>query len=220
VSTTNASDVSGTRARRQRRSGDEVRRLILDAALEIFEQHGYAQAKTKEIATAAGVSEPDIFRHFDSKAKLFERVVLGTVAGFMREYLARWDEFYGGRPDDLEKPAREWAEGMYAVLWENRRIMRVYLAAAAQGDVDGIPEGDDLLGRLLAEYERIGVEGFGHLQIPGVDVEVTLRACFGMIMSMAVYGDSLFPADAHPGRQRILDECTAMIVHGWLHRPV
>ena len=43
------------------------RRLILDAALEVFSRHGYRGATLDQIATEAGLSKPNILYYFDGK---------------------------------------------------------------------------------------------------------------------------------------------------------
>ncbi|AWB07978.1 TetR/AcrR family transcriptional regulator (plasmid) [Azospirillum humicireducens] len=57
------------------------RRAILDAALPVFAQKGFAATTTKEIAQAAGVSEALIFKHFPSKALLYESIFLSCIDG-------------------------------------------------------------------------------------------------------------------------------------------
>ncbi len=49
----------------------ERRRAIVEAALAVFSEHSYARATTAEIARAAGVSEPILYRHFESKQQLY-----------------------------------------------------------------------------------------------------------------------------------------------------
>ncbi|MBF0372900.1 MAG: TetR/AcrR family transcriptional regulator [Alphaproteobacteria bacterium] len=51
------------------------RNAIIDAALPLFAQKGFAATTTKEIAAAATVSEALIFKHFDSKAALYEAIL-------------------------------------------------------------------------------------------------------------------------------------------------
>jgi AcrR family transcriptional regulator len=46
------------------------RNQILDAASGVFAEKGYHRATTKEIASAAGVSEGTIYNYFDNKADL------------------------------------------------------------------------------------------------------------------------------------------------------
>ncbi|PWC52657.1 TetR/AcrR family transcriptional regulator [Azospirillum sp. TSO22-1] len=55
------------------------RTLILDAALPLFARKGFAATTTKEIAQAAGVSEALIFKHFPSKASLYEAIFLSCI---------------------------------------------------------------------------------------------------------------------------------------------
>ncbi|CAO3411205.1 TetR/AcrR family transcriptional regulator [Azospirillum largimobile] len=57
------------------------RRAIVDAALPLFARKGFAATTTKEIAQAAGVSEGLIFKHFPSKASLYEAIFLSCVDG-------------------------------------------------------------------------------------------------------------------------------------------
>jgi AcrR family transcriptional regulator len=210
--------LSGTAPRAARRSTAEVKSLILDAALQVFTDHGFALAKTRDIADVAGVSEPVIFRHFESKSRLFELVVLQSVSEFMQEFADRFESSFNRRPHDPTLPVAEFVRGLYDLLYEKRKIMRVYLSAASLGEVEGIPAGDDLLGRLLRGFEPIGVEEFGFLKLPDIDIPVSVRAAFGMVMSLAVYGDTMFPSNRHPGRDRILAECTRLLVDGWAHR--
>jgi AcrR family transcriptional regulator len=61
--------VTGTTARRL--SASERRAAIVDAALHVFSSGSYAGATTVELARAAGVSEPILYRHFASKRDLY-----------------------------------------------------------------------------------------------------------------------------------------------------
>jgi AcrR family transcriptional regulator len=49
----------------------ERRSALLDAALRVFSERSYAGATTADIARAAGVSEPILYRHFASKRELY-----------------------------------------------------------------------------------------------------------------------------------------------------
>lgn len=48
---------------------------LLDTAVELFARHGFGGATTAELAKAAGVTEPIIYRHFRSKKDLFIAVI-------------------------------------------------------------------------------------------------------------------------------------------------
>ena len=49
----------------------ERRALIVEAAGRLFGEHGYERTRLDEIAAAAGVTKPIVYRHFDSKRDLY-----------------------------------------------------------------------------------------------------------------------------------------------------
>jgi AcrR family transcriptional regulator len=59
------------RPRRRRLPADERRALIEDAAAQLFGERGYAATRLDEIAAAARVTKPVLYRHFDSKKALY-----------------------------------------------------------------------------------------------------------------------------------------------------
>ncbi|GAB2592118.1 CerR family C-terminal domain-containing protein [Dyella jejuensis] len=52
--------------------GDETRQRIIAAALELFGEHGFAGASTRDIAAAAGVNAPALQYYFQSKEGLYQ----------------------------------------------------------------------------------------------------------------------------------------------------
>lgn len=55
----------------ERKTKDERREEILDAALELFADKGLHGASTEEIARRAGISQPYVFRLFGTKKDLY-----------------------------------------------------------------------------------------------------------------------------------------------------
>jgi len=58
----------------QRLSAEERREAIVKAALPLFARKGFANATTRELAEAAGVSEALIYKHFPSKESLYAEI--------------------------------------------------------------------------------------------------------------------------------------------------
>ena len=89
---------------------------LLDAALALFVEKGFAATRVEEVAARAGVSKGTLFLYFPSKEELFKAVVhenagrhvadaFREVAGFtgssaelLREVVRRWWTQYGGTP--------------------------------------------------------------------------------------------------------------------------
>ncbi|MEJ2267040.1 MAG: TetR family transcriptional regulator [Anaerolineales bacterium] len=61
--------------RRTKEEAAQTRQDLLEAALTIFSQQGYAAARLEDIAEAAGVTRGAIYHHFGSKADLFQALV-------------------------------------------------------------------------------------------------------------------------------------------------
>ncbi len=67
-------------ARKTKEEAAATRKALLEAALIVFSQKGYAAASLEEIAEHAGVSRGAIYWHFHSKAELYNTLVEETSA--------------------------------------------------------------------------------------------------------------------------------------------
>jgi AcrR family transcriptional regulator len=56
-------------------AGGDTRRRILDAALDLFSEHGYHATSMRDLARAVGVRESALYHYFPSKERLVEAVV-------------------------------------------------------------------------------------------------------------------------------------------------
>jgi len=78
------------------------RQQLLDTAARLFAERGYAGATTAEIAKAAQVTEPIIYRHFASKKELFVALISRTG----EETLRLWKQQLRNAPDPAERLRR------------------------------------------------------------------------------------------------------------------
>jgi len=80
-----------TSPRRRRLPIAERRELIVEAAGRLFGERGYDGTRLDDVAAAAGVTKPILYRHFESKRGLYlallvrHRDDLGSFAGFIPE---------------------------------------------------------------------------------------------------------------------------------------
>ncbi|MBL0927369.1 MAG: TetR/AcrR family transcriptional regulator [Phycisphaerales bacterium] len=75
---------------------------LLDVAVKLFSERGYAGATTADLAKAAGVTEPIIYRHFDSKKDLFIAVIDRTS----QETIGTWERQLRGARDAAQRLRR------------------------------------------------------------------------------------------------------------------
>lgn len=72
-------------------AGEQTRRRLLEAAATAFSRRGYHGTATADIAAAAGVSEPTLFKHFGSKHALLVAALSQTARDLMAELDAPLD---------------------------------------------------------------------------------------------------------------------------------
>jgi len=73
----------------------ERRQALIDTAIRVFSEGSYRGTTTSEIARAAGISEPILYRHFASKRELY-LAALDHVWGKAR---ASWEQVLATTPD-------------------------------------------------------------------------------------------------------------------------
>jgi len=76
-----SSDKPKWRRRKAARPGE-----IVDAALEVFAEKGFAAAKLDDIARRAGISKATLYLYFETKQEIFRAVARAAVAS-LREAL-------------------------------------------------------------------------------------------------------------------------------------
>ena len=84
----------------------DTRTTILNAAVQVFSQHGFRGSTTRRIADAASVNEVTIFRYFGSKEALLQEAIKG----------AEGNAFTNPLPDDPVDPAKELTSWCTAVI--------------------------------------------------------------------------------------------------------
>src|SRR6476659_1401760 len=104
-----------------RRPRGEPRRLLLDAARELFARQDYRSTTTKEIAETAGVAEHLLFRSFGSKAALFREALVVPFTSFVDDFRKTWMEVVPEETDE-EELAAQFVGRLYDLFVEHRGL--------------------------------------------------------------------------------------------------
>ena len=113
-----------------RRPRGAPRRLLLDAARDLFARQDYRSTTTLDIAKAAGVTEHLLFRHFGSKAALFREALVVPFTSFVDEFARTWRAVVPEETDEDEL-ARHFVGQLYDVFVEHRGLVLTLLASDA-----------------------------------------------------------------------------------------
>lgn len=95
----------------------DTRTELLNAAAEVFSQHGFRGSTTRRIAEAAGVNEVTLFRYFGSKEALLQEAIANTSNGSTATTLPV-------TPVDPDKELTEWCGLMIEQLRARSSIIR------------------------------------------------------------------------------------------------
>jgi len=111
------------------RNGEDVKLSekqikILQAAIEMFAEKGYAATSTSEIAKRAGVAEGTIFRHYKTKKDLLLAIVTPTLFKSVAPFLAK--EF--GK-EVFESQYQSYEDFIRALLRNRYQFVKKYLPA-------------------------------------------------------------------------------------------
>lgn len=207
---------SASTTRTARRPRGEVRRLLLDAARDLFARRDYRSVTTREIAEAAGVAEHLLFRNFGSKAALFREALVVPFTSFVADFGATWQNVDPQETDEEELAGRFVGE-LYDLFVDHRGLVMTLWASDAMSDADLSEAGLADIDRALALLGRIGAEGMDIRGTRAADHELMARSTVAMVAGMAAFRPAFF-GGTRPPRAVVVEELTQAVLHGVLHR--
>jgi AcrR family transcriptional regulator len=173
-----------------RKSAEERRVDVLEAAREVFAEHGLSGASTDEIARRAGISQPYLFRLFGTKKELYLETVRRCLSQTLELFVQAADGLHGEEAMNAIGQA-------YRGLLADRVRLRGQMQAYSDCDDDDVREVvRDGFGRLVEYVERVS----------GAEPEqIRDFFAFGMLLNVFASMDLLdHPA---PWAKEILESC-------------
>ncbi|MFF2796628.1 TetR/AcrR family transcriptional regulator [Lysinibacillus xylanilyticus] len=103
------------------------RSTILDAAIKLYSENGFAETKVAEIAKEAGVSFGTVFTYFNSKEELYEAAILEPLEE-IKPYFIEIEERFKGEPLEIIKEMIDCHVQLFATRSEYLRLIQQVLA--------------------------------------------------------------------------------------------
>ena len=192
---------------------------MLDAALDLFVEKGFAATRAEEVAARAGVSKGTLFLYFQSKEELFKAVISENIAGRFTEWNAEFDAFDGSSADMLRYAMNMWWERIGATRASG--ITKLIISEAhnfpdvtAYYQSEVIQPGHALIRRILQR----GVDR-GEFAVTDMDHAAysVIAAMVFLVMSKHSMG-ACVPAGQALDPRRYIDSQAAIILGGLLVR--
>ncbi|WP_168119411.1 TetR/AcrR family transcriptional regulator [Paenibacillus sp. HB172176] len=193
----------------------EKQARILEAAIEIFAEKGFAAASTSEIALRAGVAEGTIFRHYKTKKDLLLSIA-GPIAVkiaapfLLRDFASKVLDLPYQHADEL---FRAIARDRIAFARKNMKLIRIL--------VHEIPFQPELLEQVKGLFRSIVLARMEtiiqHLQEQGQIIQAPpwriLRTAISMFIGMFITQILLVPEQALDDEEEI-EHTIDLLLHG------
>lgn len=202
-----------TNSRLGRLSPEDRRTNIVDVTRKVFFRDGYGGTSMSGIAAELGGSKATLYKYFDTKASLFEAVMLRCCKDLFVDFNANLNEFQGVR-DYLIEAGTKLLMGMLEptaldisrlVLGEGIRhpeIARIYIRSALEPSNEAVARG-------LTHFDAIG-------QITCPDTIVAAKQFIGMVRA-DIHLRAICGLDDRPSAAEIhahVDAATSIFIAG------
>jgi TetR/AcrR family transcriptional regulator, repressor for neighboring sulfatase len=171
------------RSKRQRRTPEEARRLILETAQALIASTGPEGLRLQDIAAAAGISHPLILHHFGSRE--------GLVRALTREAAAELRDKLVAAMASTEYSVEQLLDRVFDTFRDGLAQRLVWLATVDPG---GGAEGTQLIIRDIADRlhdRRIAAAP------PGAAITRTDTEALIHLVATSAFGDALYGAQLH-----------------------
>lgn len=176
------------RRRKEARPGE-----IIEAALELFTEKGFAATKLTEVAARAGVSKGTVYLYFDSKEALFKAMVKETLLPHLEQAELRAGSHEGSTIDLIYGLSAYWR---HKLLESNASgIPKLVIAEASNFPELAKFYMEHVVDRGRALVERILKRGIDKGEFRKMDIPHTVMVILSPMIFAAVYDHSLRPFD-------------------------
>ncbi len=164
---------------------------LLDAALALFVEKGFASTRSEEVARRAGVSKGTLYLYFPSKEELLKAVIQQFLADRIVEGAHEVDQAQGPTPALMENLLVDWwmrtydgpASGVFKLIVSEVRnfpdIAQFYVERV-------IVPGNELCARLLRR-------GIDRGEFREVDIDAAVHSILMPMVLLCVHKHSLMP---------------------------
>jgi len=172
--------------RKQARPGE-----LLDAALDLFVEKGFAATRSEEVAARAGVSKGTLFLYFPSKEELFKAVVRENVVRHQTEGAEEIARFEGPTAALLEYLMLEW--------WRRYGATKASgISKLVMSEASNFPDlarffQDEVVAPGHAMVRSVLQRGIDRGEFRPVDLDLTMHSVLAPLLFLVTWKHSMAP---------------------------
>ncbi|MGC9955096.1 MAG: TetR/AcrR family transcriptional regulator [Rhizomicrobium sp.] len=181
----------GWTRRKQARPGE-----ILEAAVSVFAEKGFAAARMEDIAARAGVTKGTIYLYFPSKEEVFKTLARETVSVALAAVAQQVREFKG--------PSRELLvtllSSIAAFLQDKDRAMLPKIIISESGNFPELARfwRSEVVDKALAMVTGVITQGVAHGEFRSLPPEHVARLCVAPIILSLIWRTTFAPLETIP----------------------
>jgi len=202
--------------KRRRRRKDARPGEIIDSAMSLWAEKGFAATRLDDIAAEAGIAKGTIYRYFESKEALFEKAVETRLVATMNSISAHGAKFDG----TTEELLRQLFEVMLSQMADQKGYVFIkVLISEGHRFPDLVDRYRTIaLARGMQVIEGILARGVARGELHPKAADTDPRLIVGPVV-LATLWDVVFKADGLAERRAFIDNFIALLMDGLGHRP-
>ncbi len=193
---------------------------LLDAALDLFVEKGFAATRAEEVAARAGVSKGTLFLYFQSKEELFKAVVRENISGHFKEWNETFDNFKGSSAEMITLCMNEWWRRVGATKASG--IEKLMMSEASN-----FPDLSDFYHQEVVEpgqslIRRILQRGIDRGELKEMDLDYAVFSIISPMIFLIISkhsGGVCSPRDTPLDPKKYIDSQVSMILYGMSVQP-
>ena len=181
---------------RWRRRKDARPAEILEAALAVFAERGFAATRMDDIAHRAGVTKGTIYLYFESKEAVFRSLVEESIGATIGSFQAAAERFEGATADLLQRLLH----GIATYLGESDRAVLPKILLAEAGNFPGLAKfyRKEVIDRGLGLLQSVVARGVARGEFRAVSPDHVARLCISPLLLAAIWRTTFAKFDRTP----------------------
>ena len=191
---------------------------LLDAAVDLFVERGYAATRLEDVARRAGVSKGTLYLYYDNKEELFKAVVRSSIVPVIGDAEASVAEFDGHSADLLRHVIQSWWQRVGAT----KASGIVKLVMAESGNFPELAKfyEEEVINRGRKAMSTMLERGIARGEFRPFDVALTAQVLMAPMLTLITWKHSVGPCPrAELDPMAFLAAFLDMALHGLLPCP-
>lgn len=186
---------SATPARWRRRRSERPAE-ILEAALAVFAERGYAATRMEDIAKHAGVTKGTIYLYFDSKDAVFRSLIQESIGTTIDGLLAAASRYEGSSSELLRRVLRS----IGSFICASDRVVLPKIILAEAGNFPALAEfyRREVVDKGLALLQSVISRGVARGEFRAIAPAHAARLCIAPLLLAAIWRTTFSKFDSAP----------------------